>query len=181
MKSLALRLIGHRHDTRFTWGELSPHFKHPKLALEYCPAGMFSHNTLILGLFFFTLYIHLPTSIGGDGCMRDKEPTYGFYTIDRAIVWRWGSLYKSFDWPFFSYRHQSTEVLTLDRKPVWIELSGNKERRNWSVRMAQEDAAKAANCFTAPYLYHLKNGQTQERTATVSVGRIRGAGSGFCF
>jgi len=171
MKTLLRKLVGHKYDTRFTWGELAPHFKYPKLALEYCPAGMFSHNTLIVAPLFFSVYLHLPTRKHGDGCMRDKEPQYGFYTIDQSIVWKWGTEYHSFSWPLFSFHHQSTEVLTLDRQPVWIEYSGKKQK-DWTVRHTEEEAAKKANCFTTRYLYQLKSGKVQERTATVSVGRM---------
>lgn len=170
MKTLALRLLGHRHDSRFTWGELSMHHRYPKIALEYCPAGMFERNTLILGLIFFTVYLKLPTQGGrGDGCLRGNEPCYGFYTIDNAIVWRWGQIYKSFNWPFFSYNHESTEVLTLDRQPVWIERAG--DRSDFRVRFAEEKKAKAANQVTVPYRYTLKSGKVQDRTATVSIER----------
>jgi hypothetical protein len=169
--SLALRrFVGHKHDTRFTWGEIAWHPRHWKAALEYCPAGMFSHNTLIVQLMIVGFYIHLPTARRGDGCMRDNEPVYGFYTIDNQIVWRWGAGYWSWSWPFFAFNHYSTEILTLDLNPFWIEYG--TERGKWDERRAARDKAEAANCAKADFTYVLRSGEVQRRIATYHVDRM---------
>jgi hypothetical protein len=169
-------LVGHKHDTRYKWGELAWHFRYPKLKLEYCPAGMFSHNTLIFAPLFFSLYLHLPTRRHGDGCMRDKEPSYGFYTIDTSIVWRWNLFYKSWGWPWFSCEHYSTEVLTLDRQAtVHIEYSRRAKKGltapDWHKEFEASQRAKKEHCAVYSYSYQLRNGTVQELTAKVSVDR----------
>jgi hypothetical protein len=164
MKSIALRLIGHRFDTRFKWGEIGWHPRHWKLGLRYSPFGMFDHNTLIVSLLIITFYVHLPTEGVGDGCMRGNEPEFGFYTIDNSVVWRWGQLYKSWDWPFVSLTHWRTEVLSLDLKSVYTDPGRNE---NWETRQAVEKA----NSATHGYNYPLKNGTTQFRIATIHVER----------
>lgn len=161
MKSIALRLIGHRFDTRFTWGEIGWHPRRPKIGAIYDPAGYHEHNTLILHLVFFSLYIHLGRS-AGDGCLRGDEPSYGFYTFDRDIVWRWGKLYKSFSWPFVTFKHERTETLSLDRSRV-VHVHG----RDWE----RQNEVAAANSERHGYAYTLKNGQTQQRVATIHVER----------
>ncbi len=166
MKTLALRLLGHRFDTRFTWGEIGWHPRHWRLGFRYCPAGYFEHNMIIAQLMIVSFFIHLPTySSRGRGCMTGDEKEYGFYTIDNSVVWKWGTLYKSFDWPFVSLKHWRTELLTLDRKRVvYVRPKGGED---WGARKKIE----ASESLVTPYTYTLKNGQKQQRTATVQVER----------
>ncbi len=165
-------MVGHKFDTRFTWGEISWHPRHWKIAFEYCPAGMFESNTLIVQFFIFGIYLHLPTSplARGDGCMHDKEPVYGFYTIDNSVVWRWGLGYWSWNWPFFSFNHYSTEVLSLDFKRAWIEYA--TERGDWSARHAVRERVEREVGAKADYFYTLKSGAVQNRVAFYHVDRM---------
>lgn len=178
IKQKFLKLIGHRFDSRFTWGELSWHPKFPQLALEYCPAGMFTHNTLIVKPFILSLYLHLPTKIHGDGCMIDREPAYGFYTIDQSIVFRWGKFYKSWQFPFVSLNWERTQVLDNDAgKVLWEESVESKKIDkevgvDWFKRHDEKEEIINTVAQTYDYQYVLKSGKIQKRKATIWVERM---------
>lgn len=183
------RFFGHRHDTRFTWGEVAPH-KRMQIGLLYSPAGCSEHNTLILHLLFVSFYIHLPTKKHGDGCMRGDEPDYGFYTIDNCIVFRWGPMrdrkdveagkglkgYWSFGWPWFTMHFVSNEILSLDRqRSLYIR------RPRQESDCAKEREIVALNSELHAYRYTLRSGEVQVRNATIHVTRWTYARKWFPF
>ena len=177
IKRKLLKLIGHRFDSRFTWGELSSNWKYPQIGLEYCPAGLFECNVLIIKPIFFALFLHLPTKVRGDGCMRDREPAYGFYTIDQSIVWRWNQFYASWRIPFITFNFEKKEILDFDRNVVWeeTEVSRKKDKlesQDWTKAYKIEEAAAESVSQVFDYTYVLKRGEVQKRKATVHVDRL---------
>lgn len=186
LKQKFLKLIGHKYDSRYTWGEFNIYKKPQSLGLEYCPAGMFAHNTLIIKGIYFSLFLHLPTKVRGDGCMTGHEPVYGFYTIDNSIVFRWGQIYKSFDWPWFSYNWEKTEVLDFNRVTVWEETVKSKkiDRENgkdWFESSHEREIVEKSASQTFDYQYVRKSGEIQHRKATVHVERMTWGRKWFSF
>lgn len=167
------RAVGHRFDNRFTWGEFYLYWPGWRVCIdlgEDCYEEKPDH--LCVGFFVFTLWLYLPFRF----CRRfrpagtsavDRSSDFGFYTIDRQIVWRWGCGYWSWDIPFFSLKHVSSEILTVDgEKTAFIELAG--DRRN---RYEERRDVILLNQWTQGYRYILKSGETQERIATCYVER----------
>jgi hypothetical protein len=125
----------------------------------------------------FSLYVFLPIRL----CRHFKDKSiksvsddsdYGFYTIDQSVVWRWNRGYYSFPLPFFSLKHFSTEVLSIDgKRTVYLELASDKSR-DWRERHAEKEAAQLANCEVHPYTYTCRNGEVQNRTARIVVDRM---------
>lgn len=174
------RAVGHKFDTRFTWGELNIHRPYWDLSLRLTDWHDDSDKVsdmLIVAFFVFSIYIHLPTRLiarvplkpGTARC--DKDVTFGFYTIDSQIVWRWKQGYWSWDIPFFSFRHFSTEVLSTDgKRTVWKELASDRGE-DWSKRHSAKESAQAANCEVHSYQYTRRSGEIQYRMATCYIKR----------
>lgn len=168
------KAVGHRFDTRFYWGELSPHWafwRALRLGIRFDRAtDAEDRNMLIVEFQIGSLYLYLPGRHveWKDGVRGSYEPAYGFYTIDSQVIWRWGCGYYSWDIPFFSCRFESSEILTPGGRQVFIRRRGEQfgERRDEELLIA----ARYDERFR--YTYTLRSGQTQERTAVVHVTRM---------
>lgn len=165
------RLVGHKHDTRFRWGELSFHGKLWHWGLKVTSRHSDNSDMLFVQLPCVTWILFLPTHFAAASTM-DKSVSFGFYTIDTSIVWRWGVGYWSWDIPFVSMDWKSTEVLTLDgRRTAFIENAQTRRGMPLVLMHAREEAEKA-NSQTVRYTYKLRSGEWQERMATVFVRRM---------
>jgi hypothetical protein len=76
-----------------------------------------------------------------------------------SIVWCWGDYTKFFHMPW-EWKHYKTEVRRAD---------GSWAKRVQSYEVGEPDQRKV---FEFPYRYMLRNGEVQERTATVFVERM---------
>lgn len=171
--AMVRRVVGHKFDTRYHWGELSFTHRFWDIELRFGQGYDDEDNDFLAihGL-FVRLYLHLPTRI----CRRwgdpikgrmDREANFGFYTIDRQIVWRWALGYWSWNFPFFSYRYESREILTPSGKQVFISRRGER----FMDRYDEEKLIAARYDEKFRYVYTRKNGEVQERMATVNVSR----------
>lgn len=171
---MARRAVGHRFDTRFHWGELSVCWPRFDLELKFAECcGDRDRDCLIVHASVFRLYLYLPTNI----CSRfrdpktskmDRDSAFGFYTIDTAVVWRWATGYWSWDIPFFSFKHESSEVLTASGRSVFFKPRGERFMDRYDEQKLIE--ARYSEIFR--YVYTLKCGEVQERMATVGVRRM---------
>lgn len=176
MWRLLRRAVGHRFDTRFTWGELNLYRPGWRVGFQM---GEDTYEEkadhLWIQMFIFSVWIYLPWKF----CRRfrpagtaavDKGSDFGFYTIDSSIVWRWACGYWSWQIPFFSYNHLSTEVLSIDgKRTVFVEYSGRGKRPD---RYEEKKAIECANCEVHAYTCTRHNGEVQHRMATIHVSRM---------
>lgn len=164
------KLVGHKFDTRFHWGEVAWYGWHWRVSVKWCPEG-FSHRLVHVAVGPVGLFVFVGRE-RGDGAMRGRDRAYGFYSLGkRSVVWRWGVGYWSWDLPFLATEWERTEVLDLDgRQAVFAEGPGDP--RDWRVRFEEEEAAKAANCLKTRYHYVRRNGEVQTVVATVAVMRM---------
>lgn len=184
MWRMVRKAVGHRFDTRFTWGELNIHRPRFDIGLRLSSRGdddgSREPDMLIVHGIVFGLYLHLPTYIcarfkAGDRHRWDDGAEFGFYTIDTSIVWKWKQSYTSWQFPFFSYEHLSTEVLSIDgKKTLWKEFAKNRRKGAPTTifPFADRDKAQCASCEVHPYTYTRRNGEVQHRMATVYVERM---------
>lgn len=176
--------VGHKFDTRFTWGELNLHWPRFDIGVRLSSRGdddgRREPDMLIVHGIVFGLYLHLPTYIcaryrAGDRHRWDDGAEFGFYTIDMSVVWKWKQGYYSWQFPFFSMNHYSTEVLALDGKTTaYVEYSGERKLLGVAGRdcYAEKTAAEAANSESHPYTYTRRNGEVQHRVATLYIDRM---------
>jgi hypothetical protein len=176
---LLRRMVGHKYDTRYLWGELNLHRPRFDIGFRISERGHDdgNHDMLIVAFVVGSIYVFLPTRL----CRHFKDMSlksvsddsdYGFYTIDCSIIWRWNRGYWSWHLPFFSFNHYSTEVLSTDgKRTVYLELAKDRSR-DWKDRFAEKEAAQAANSEVHPYTYVRRNGEVQNRTATCYIDRM---------
>lgn len=177
VKRFLRKLVGHKHDSRFDWGEFSWHPKSWQIGIEAYRSGMFEHNMLVVHALILALYIHLPTDLKkrGDGCMRGNEPKWGFCTHENYIALSWGTKSKHWDFPVIGWHHYSTEILDLGRQRLMIEYSKPYRLGGlapFPLLYELKEALKAQHSLKANYRYILKRGGVQDRIATVSIGRM---------
>jgi len=94
-------------------------------------------------------------------CYEPKEmmDRWGFYLHERSVVFCWGSRHKSFRFPW-DLEHLKCEVMRPDG--TWV-----KESHTWDKDYVPDGRWLGVY----PYTYKLRNGEIQERTATVHVER----------
>ena len=117
-----------------------------------------SHNTLILGLVLFTLYLKIPLLVS-DG--YDIERAYGFSFTNDSLHMHWGSRTKVWWYPWTWEHYKHWELVEGESyaqgRDFWIELPS---------RMPH---GQLATKHTAPYTYKRRNGEVQNVTATYYV------------
>jgi hypothetical protein len=116
-------------------------------------------HLLLLGAF-----VHFPCpftpSSKRESYMREWQ-RWGFSFCDDSLHLHWNEKTKVWFLPFKSFIHMRHEVRRSDGS--WVPYVGSWERDK------QPDGREEA---AFPYHYTLNNGQVQERTATVFVGRM---------
>lgn len=105
----------------------------------------------LIPLFFLDPWYRFP---------EDMVERWGFYFIDRMIAFSWGGKTRHFSLPW-DFKHMKTEVLRPDG--TWVPKVYSYERHKEPDGRWTE---------TYPYTYRLKNGEIQERQATVYVDRM---------
>lgn len=108
----------------------------------------------ILGKYF----IALPWKTKHDGC---DTPEYGFSFTDHGLHLNWGYKVKILEYPW-APTWTRTSVLLADG--TWAHDTRKTKKDFWKDEW---QAAKWSE--THPYIYQMKNGTTQERTARITV------------
>jgi len=179
MKRALLKLIGHRYDERFKWGEF---YWHPrpsewKLSLRLTSRYSELDDMLILSPFIFTAYVFLPSKIC---CKKPNKgdwhgKAYGFYVYTSirnffALVLLWGDKIKHIEMPW-TYDWYSKEILDDQHNVVYYEdrkMRRNNARELW--KKYEEIANKYKKIYD--YTYVKKNGEVQRREAEVFIERM---------
>ncbi len=120
---------------------------------------------LMLGLFFFQIFIYLPSWLGENAFC--EAPTYGFSFCDGGVHLHWAHKIKIIDYPW-NYEWVSREVLR-DGKRCYMETA--KYRISFEHGYEARKVAEKHASQSFPYTYTLKNGTVQNRTATCFVCR----------
>lgn len=178
MKNWLKKKLGHRYDTKYTWGEFSwhPHIKALSFSLKFTSAYSCDNDLLIIQPFICSFYIHMPTKMCMDkNKSNGKEKTYGFYIYPNmgkmeALVLYWGTWRKHIEMPW-TYNWGSTEILDHDFNTVYYEDRKINKRIRFTARMDVEDFIKSKYAEIYDFTYTLKNGKIQERLAKVNVER----------
>lgn len=109
------------------------------------------HNTLILGLVLFTLYLKIPQWVIAG---YDIEKGYGFSFTYDGLHWHWGEKTKVYWYPW-TWDHYRTAILRPDGT-IWQDFS----------RLFGSDVPPALK-EAHPYNYLMRDGTVQSCTATV--------------
>ena len=114
---------------------------------------------LWIGLGLIQFYI--PLFIKGKEYGVGEEPGWGLdMSCEFGIVWRWGQVYKQWDWPFhtimldWSFENKNGGWTNINRS-IHYDEDGNYQRR------------PNAYSHTYDYTYRLQSGETQHRKATI--------------
>ena len=110
-----------------------------------------SHNTLILGLVLFTLYLKIPQWVVRG---YDIEKGYGFSFTNDSLHWHWGEKSKVYWYPW-TWDHYRTAILRPDGT-VWQD----------HTKLYGSDIPPALK-ETHRYNYLMPDGEVQTCTATV--------------
>lgn len=112
------------------------------------------HGDRMLFLGLGVVGVYIPLGISRLGYMVGDEPSWGFDVArEFGINLHWGERRKHFDWPF------RTEVLRWEYETAdgWAD-----KRNSWRLPAGPDPKTESH-----PYRYTLRNGEVQERTATI--------------
>lgn len=139
-------------NMRFSFGEVALGPRGPALALHGWGGD---HNTLVIGLIAFTLYLHIPQWVIED---YDMDRAYGFSFADTGLHLNWGKRTKVLWYPWSWEFYKRWELVAGDSyargREFWVELPGRMNHGNLGTKS------------TAPYVYKLRSGEQQNVTAT---------------
>lgn len=137
---------------RFKFGEVALGPSGPAIAIH---GWGDDHNTLVLGLVLFTLYLHIPQWLISD---HDMDTAYGFSFTDTGLHLNWGKhskvLWYPWSWEFYK-RWECVEGGSYAQgRHFWIEVPRALNH------------GQLATKHTADYAYKRANGEVQHRVAT---------------
>lgn len=139
------------------WIEFHPKFSH--FAMTYEVAGYFDERPLIhFCLGWGQLFVHLPIKTGRLEC---ENPTYGIYYFGKAFVLCKGEKRKYFRMP---WDWEWVRISVLTQSGTWVHETKKQRRDFWDSKWD-----KVIYREQYPYKYKLKNGEVQERVATIKV------------
>ena len=177
MKNLLLKLVGYEwtyyqndNTHKMKWGEFSWHSKKWKCGLRLNADG-YDYAQIIFQPLFFSMFIKLPFQLKKSKEESYKDRSYGFYLYGEdgfdCINFEWN--YSRWHWrfPFFSWEWESREVLDFNRNTVYIKSDNKDTEHDWN----EEERLKKSVSKTYDYTYVRKNGQIQDRKATVFIER----------
>lgn len=169
-----------RHEVRLEWC-LGKHATMCHWGIEFGEGDGDDGVQLLAGIpFLFAAYLSVA------GIYRCKPRELGFFILGNCIHvhtfnkteeshsadpwWK-----KGFSWDFpWALRHHKTELLQhkcpLEAKPIYVEPKGSGSLGDGTFQ--QRQAFQKSMSQTYPYRYVLKNGEVQEREATVYVDRM---------
>lgn len=180
MTRLWRKIIGHKFDNRYKWGEFywRLHPKYWNLSLKFTDRYSELTDLLVIEPLLFSAYIYLPTKICA---IRDRGDqgdgkSYGFYVYPSVknsdtLVLCWNRWSKHIDLPW-TYKWFSTEILDFNYNPVYYEDRHTKKTEDWEIRWNKEEKAKQSVEQQYDYTYTRKSGEVQRRKATVYVQRM---------
>ena len=119
------------------------------------------HNTLVLGLVFFTLYLHVPR---WPNTGYDIELGYGFTFCDSGLHVHWGKRTKVLWYPWSWEHYKRWELVEGD--------SYARDQKFWIEVPSRMPHGQLATKSTAPYTYKRRNGDVQNVTATYYVAHM---------
>lgn len=166
MKTFIKKLIGHRHENRFSWGEF--YWGGKDLAFQYTDGE--DHNLLIVKLpFLFKSYIHIGKEKNNYNWNINQEWMYGFYVYNwnDDVVFGWGKHRIRFEFPWM-LKWQSTEILDFDRNV--LHTTSNKDKNYYKLggKYDEQYAVKQKIKHQSfNYTYRLNDGSIQNRIATI--------------
>lgn len=175
MIKLFKKLIGHCYGNRYSWGEFywTLHPKHWDLSFKLCEGWGGDNKDLIsFSPLLFKIYIHLPTTIcqAEEKWQRFNGKSYGFYVYTcisnfTTFVFQWGKYSKHIEMPW-TYEWYSKEILDFDGEVVYYD-SVKMRHIPFKNRWKTEEFWEKEVSKQVDYTYHLKNGEIQNRTATI--------------
>lgn len=163
-KKFFKKLLGHKHENRYAWGEF--YWGGKDLGIEY-NQGYHSHSSLIIRLpFLFKAYINIGKEREPE--WDDEEWGYGFYvyTWSEDVVFNWGKHRYRFEFPWM-FKWQSTEILDFDRKVLHAITNKDNQVYLNGGKFEQGENIKKTIAKSYDYVYKLKDGSTQNRIATI--------------
>ena len=179
MNKTIKKLLGHKYDTRFKWGEFNWHPKFNNWRLGFRLTDRYSEITdmLVIEPLLCSAYIYLPTKIcplRKNGDMSDGK-SYGFYLYESVknfttLVLRWGKWSNHIEMPW-TYKWYSTEILNNNNNCVYYEDTKTNKLIDWSIRNKTEEFWKKETSKIYDYTYTKKNQEVQKRRATVFISR----------
>lgn len=177
MKQKLLKLIGYDftyHNSpnvfKMTWSEFAWHPKNWECSLKLSADG-YKQAQIIFQPLFFSMFIKLPFELKSDKNISYNDRSYGFYLYGEDgfdcinFEWNYSRLYWRF--PFFSWDWESRELLDFDRKSIYIKSDNKDTESDWN----EEERLKKSISKTYDYTYVRKNGQIQDRKATIFIER----------
>lgn len=162
---LIKKLLGHRCENRYTWGELYTGFKCRDLSFRYTDGD--GCDLIIISVpFLFKSYIH--ASKEKDNGWNSKEWSYGFYVYSwrEDVVFSWGNHSYRFEFPWM-LKWQKTEILDFDNNVLIVRTTKDKNVYEVGGKFDQEEEVKKKIEKDYPYTYTLRNGRVQNRIATI--------------
>ena len=161
------KLLGHKFENRYTWGELYTGFKCRDLSFRYTGGGIYGCDMLIVSIpFLFKSYIY--TSKEKDNPWNSEEWSYGFYVYNwrEDVVFEWGFKRCRFEFPWM-LKWQKTEILDFDGNVLSVSTDKDKKIYVGGGKFDQEEEIKKKIEKDYPYTYTLKKGRVQNRIATI--------------
>lgn len=177
--NLIKKLIGYKHNYggrdrsyKFTWGEIS--LWHKNIGFYWSGPHYCYVSKLVIQAYFFNIYIDT-SSFGLKPAQSSKEEVqYGFYLYPNLHNWQDTCFYfgKDRSWRWYmpwTYKWESTEHLDHDLKTVIVKEV--KRNRDWQKYFKECEEYKKNYSKVYDYTYYLKNGEVQQRKASVTVER----------
>ncbi len=158
------RYADYDNNYRMRWGELvTGRFS---FALELC---LFEQGySLQVAIPWLRAYISLPFLRRWTRDPHEIMESWGFsYTSDCGLHLHWGRRYKIFEMPWRQWEQVSHDVLRPDGS--WVPFVGCWEEKQDHRPGGKEPDGRHVETY--PYRYMLRDGEVQERTATVSAER----------
>lgn len=153
-------------NARFSWGDVS--WRRWGYALQLC--HFHEHASFHIHLGKFSIFITLPDAFNRPVPDGDIMGRYGFsWPSDgyfSSLHLNWGGSFKIIHMPW-DWSHVRHDILMADGtwkrvvKRAWIDGEKNHDGCPWNWTDKHQE--------THPYIYTLKNGTVQERTATIGV------------
>ena len=139
---LIKKLLGHKYENRYTWGELYTGFKCRDLSFRYTDGGCGGCDLIIISVpFLFKSYIH--ASKEKDNGWNSKEWSYGFYVYSwrEDVVFSWGSHSYRFEFPWM-LKWQKTEILDFNNNVLIVRTTKDKNVYEVGGKFDQEEEVK---------------------------------------
>lgn len=162
LRKLGARFRDRKRSYRMTWGELA--FLSPGWGLSLHLFGGGPHYSLNVHLpWLVSCYIGLPFLRRFAREPHEMMESWGVsYSSPESVLWlRWGRHYRMVTMPWRDRVHIAHEVMRPDGS--WAPFVGSWEH---------DKEPDERHIETHPYRYLLRSGETQQRTATISVERM---------